>query len=71
MIDYNRDSIKKQMHHSRNIKTSVFPQLYPQYFLEGEMKKKISNKKQKAKLDRDYIFAAVIILTGIFLSFFI
>lgn len=35
------------------------------------MKKKISNKKQKAKLDRDYIFAAVIILTGIFLSFFV
>jgi hypothetical protein len=48
---------------------SAFPVLYSQYFFENRNKRDSLQKKEKLRLDLDYVWALVIVLSGIGLSF--
>jgi hypothetical protein len=53
-----------------NIKdVSAFPVLYPQYVFESKNQKESPREKTKFRLDTDYVWAALILLLGIGLSF--
>jgi hypothetical protein len=54
----------------KNIKDlSAFPILYPQYVFENRIRKDSVKEKSKSRLDRDYVWAALIFLIGIGLLF--
>lgn len=48
---------------------SAFPVLYSQYVFETRNKRESLQEKEKLRLDLDYVWALVIVLSGIGLSF--
>lgn len=48
---------------------SAFPVLYSQYVFESRPKRESDREKKKPRLDLDYVWAALILCSGIGLSF--
>jgi hypothetical protein len=57
------------MHRKHCKDLSAFPILYPQYVFEGRRRTEYARKSKKLRLDLDYVWAAVVVFSGIGLSF--